>query len=186
MAGPFDRTGINQSDVTPEPTVIGTQTGRGIIFGPVDTITVNPDQVISGTKQDQGVIFGPSDVITVQPEDPVVGTSTDPGVIFGNPLNINFTEEQRPDSGGGGRTGTGITYVDSLPTTGMVEDIVITNNDFRTYSRGTNTWIQIAGQESIQIRNAQTQTNDLATNIIFDNDYEQIPTYFQGGGEYVQ
>ena len=84
------------------------------------------------------------------------------------------------------RTGTGITYVDSLPTTAMVEDIVITNGDFRTYARGVNAWIQIAGQESIQIRNAQTQTNDLATNMIFDNDYEQIPTYFQGGGEYVQ
>ena len=210
MGGPFDRTGTNTADETIQPTPqTGDVEDRGVIFGPSDDITIDQPTADSGQASDSGILFGPTDSISIVPEEAEVGTFMDSGLIFGgreeltgvptggggtadgnttydlirddDDIVLVGSDGSRDAVTAGGATGTGIDFVDSLPA-GTVEDIVITNSDWRTWARGTNVWAQTGGQNSIQVQHT-TQMNDIVGDPPADTDWALIPTYFYGGGE---
>ena len=91
MAGPFDRTGINDSTPVDPQRQQGTSSSRGVLFGDTDNITQTQDPSSEGTTDRQGVLFGDRDAINIdQTASDSTGIVREEGVLFDN--NINLVE----------------------------------------------------------------------------------------------
>ena len=101
------------------------------------------------------------------------------------PTNTTYWAAVTSTGGGGGGTGNGFTLVDSIPTTGTLGDHIRTNSDLRGYVMGSNAYTQVDGQTSIQILGSQTGQLEFTeeTDVQADQ-WQQVPTYFIGTGEY--
>ena len=99
MAGPFDRTGINQSTPVEQEALQGTTPGRGNLFGPSSTTSIVQSEGVDGTVSDGGVLFGPTDDVTTVQANPTTGTYENSGSLFGDANQISV---QATTSSGGG------------------------------------------------------------------------------------
>ena len=123
---------------------------------------------------------------------PVIPTVNDSTVTFRiNDADVGtLTTNQSGDTtvdfgtiqGGSGGTGNGFTLVDSIPTTGTLGDHIRTTSDLRGYVMGDNVYTQVDGQTSIQVTGSE-QT-DWADNGETPSEWQLIPTYFIGTGDY--